>query len=170
VYRREAPCATACPAATCLLEPTPHAQAAPERVCVLCHAICVDGAGASHVCVHVYADDQGAAQKVQQTQAAVSQLQQANMQQLQQWHTEAVGYVQDLESIHEVLQQLVGHCMVEEQPKIAQVSGHALSTEGGGRVLRCSSLLHRRVATHSGTREGQVLGCSGAPAQGRDSC
>lgn len=72
---------------------------------------------------YICADDQGAAQQVQQTQAAVSQLQQANMQQLQQWHTEAVGYVQELEAIHEVLQQLVGHCMVEEQPKIAQASG-----------------------------------------------
>lgn len=82
------------------------------------------------------ADDQGAAQKVQQTQAAVSQLQQANMQQLQQWHTEAVGYVQELEAIHEVLQQLVGLCMVEEQPKIAQASGRTVA--GEAQVLRCS--------------------------------
>lgn len=81
-------------------------------------------AEATHVCM--CADDQGAAQAVQQTQTAVSQLQQANMQQLQQWQTEAVGYVQELEAIHEVLQQLVGSCMVEEQPKIAQASGRTL--------------------------------------------
>jgi hypothetical protein len=66
-------------------------------------------------------DDQPVVQKVQQVEAAVGQLRQTNMQQLHQWHTEAAAYVQELESIHGLLQQLVGQCMVEDQPKISEV-------------------------------------------------
>jgi division protein CdvB (Snf7/Vps24/ESCRT-III family) len=54
-------------------------------------------------------------------QAATSQLKQSSMRQLQQLHTEATEYLQELDDIHAVLQQLVGNCMLLEQPKLAQV-------------------------------------------------
>lgn len=66
-----------------------------------------------------------ALQKIKDMQAATSQLKQSSMQQLQQLHTEATDYLQELDDIHAVLQQLVGNCMLLEQPKIAQVCAGA---------------------------------------------
>jgi hypothetical protein len=60
-------------------------------------------------------------QQVQDKQAELGQLQQSNMQQLQALHAEAAAYFQELDSIHATLQQLVGRCMLEEQPKLDQV-------------------------------------------------
>lgn len=51
------------------------------------------------------------------------------MLQLQQLHKEAGAYLGDLDAIHALLQQLVGKCMVDEQPKIEQVGATAA---GGG--------------------------------------
>lgn len=68
-----------------------------------------------------HTDSTPALEKIQDMQAAEAQLKQGSMQQLQQLHTEATDYLQELDDIHAVLQQLVGNCMLLEQPKIAQV-------------------------------------------------
>lgn len=60
-------------------------------------------------------------QKVKEAQADVSQLQQSNLQQLQQLHQEAAAYLGELDGVHAVLQELVGKCMLEVQPKMVQV-------------------------------------------------
>jgi hypothetical protein len=77
------------------------------------------------VCAACPADEAAVAsevvQKVKDTAAEVAQRAQDNIQQLQQLHTDAAAYVQDLDNIHAVLQQLVGQCMLQEQPKIVQV-------------------------------------------------
>lgn len=77
-------------------------------------------------------------QKVKDTAAEVATRAQGNMQQLQQLHAEAAAYVQELDSIHAVLQQLVGHCMLEEQPKIAQVGwrGGGFCIAGGSSIAQ----------------------------------
>lgn len=63
-----------------------------------------------------------AVQKVKEAQADVSQLQQSNLQQLQQLHQEAAAYLGELDGVHAVLQELVGKCMLEVQPKMVQLS------------------------------------------------
>lgn len=84
------------------------------------------------------AADVGAAvqadQLVRQKQAVSSQLEQLNMQHLQKLHSEAAGYLQDLDDIHDVLQQLVGRCMLQEQPKLQEVRviHHQHLTKFGG--------------------------------------
>lgn len=93
-----------------------------------------------------HAGDQDAVQTVRRVRASVSQLQQSNMQQLQQLHNEAAAYVQELEAIHEVLQQLVGQCMVAEQPKIAQVrSTYSESQAQRGGLVLAAGVLGRKL-------------------------
>lgn len=119
-----------------LLRPCDRKGAYPgSTVCLLAASHADEAAAASHV-----------VQRVKDTAAEVSQRAQANAQQLQQLHAEAAAYVQELDSIHAVLQQLVGQCMLEEQPKIAQVGwwscwlGPKCAAEHEQQLLTCQAL------------------------------
>jgi hypothetical protein len=58
---------------------------------------------------------------VEGKQAALRRLQAANAQALAALLQEALGYLADLDAMHALLQQLVGVCMLQEQPKLDQV-------------------------------------------------